>query len=229
MPSQFPKYLEGAGWLSLMVFAAYQKLGGHISFVDNWYTKDTSALLHYLLPSSGNEGFAGFSFTSLATGLNIAMVKFELFRKSMSDIESQWKEEYDEQMQEKGYAKLKSDDSTRNSLVKAVQRTCDQALATSYKEHKRRGLLWRSVAIRMTFVGLVCLFFHFSAGMLGAVLLAPAIAASWAKYVCKNKCREDVATVLQVASNLDGNFRDQQPQRQNKFDNVTGEAKDGLK
>lgn len=193
------EYLELAFWLvvSICVFAFH--FCGWFEFIHAQYRlEDTSVIMHYLMPSQLHQGLAGFSFISVTTGLNLAMVKFEVFSKSLKEIELQWQDEIDEQLS--AYPSSRVDDEKRTMIDAYLEKHIKSKTKIAYTEHKDLGLKWRWLAIRLNIIGLLCLFFQLSAGLLGIIFVFPVLGAVQAKQRCKGKLKTEIETLLNFAA-----------------------------
>ncbi len=181
-------------------------IGTHHAFhfpavIHNFYTGQVSGdICHYLLPSAKHEGCGGFSYMTLTTGLNLALVKFEVFVKTLKEIEDQWNDEIAAQM--RTFPAAQVDDASSQLIDQYLINHVQEEKRKAYAEHKRLGLHWRWLAIRLTVLGLVLLFFQYSAGLLGLLFVLPVLGSVHAKRKCKTRLNETLATLKNFAESV---------------------------
>lgn len=197
-----------------LVVGAVCCFGYHYSdwfpFLRHYYEDPLSKeFAHHWLPSPEHGGLGGLSYLSVTTGLNLAMVKFEVFKKSLKDVEAQWKEEIDAQLGD-AYADAKADDVHRGRMRAALESHVKDRLQDSYEKHRFMVLCWRAVAIPLVIVGLAALFFQFSAGAGGVIFVVPVLGAWVAKLFCKWELSREVRTLVPFAKRVADDLKNQQ-------------------
>lgn len=188
-------------WSVLVIFCgAYQLWGCPASLKGCYDDAETAVYLHYLLPSYQHTGLAGFSFISVTTGLNLALVKFEVFVKSLEDIQKQWQAEIDQQLLQ--LPETKVDDTYTPEIDKFIKNAIMTETKTAYEEHRSIGMFWRWWAIRFNIMGLALLFFQCSAGVLGLIFVLPVLGSVRAKNKCKTKLNDEINSLKKLARSI---------------------------
>jgi len=124
-------------------------------------------------PCVSNKGFTPLSFTSLMTGVNIALSKWGAFRNSLLEVEQQFEEIKDKTLSErKEHAALFASDLGSKEL-QLLPSMVKNDLIKIRKKNARRWERARICANWMAWLGGVTLFFNISLGVLGIAFLIP--------------------------------------------------------
>lgn len=135
--------------------------------------------LKHFLPKPSNEGYGSMSFITLATGFNVALVKFEMFRKSLDDVRKYWQDSVDKRVADANLEDYMADDK----VVEMVRERKENHLQTIYEQNEKCWLKGRCWALRMLVLGGIILFYNHSGGVLAIPLIFPAI-YTW---ICKTQ------------------------------------------
>ena len=120
--------------------------------------------------------------------------------KSLEDIEKQWNSEIEEQL--RTFPAARVDDSYSPIIDAHIKKQVRTEREAAYKEHKRLGLKWRWLAIRLNVIGLLMLFFQFSAGLFGLFFVFPVLGSVKAKRKCKEKLDAEIASLKKLAQSI---------------------------
>ncbi len=154
-----------------------------------------------LLPASNNQGFGGLTLISVATGLNIALIKIEAFTKSLTDISAQLTKIKEEEIDRLGVVAAFVDNSEHLcALTARCEKFRKEIEAANHKTLKncKIGAWWAFWG------GITALFFQTSLGLLALALFIPT-AWSWGKsWHARRTIREKVRTHIEtVKEHLD--------------------------
>ena len=200
---------------------ALYRFTGWPSPVSGWYEPDGSGWGHRLLPSGYGKGLAGLSYISLVTGLNLAMVKFELFRKTQKDVMEQWQSDLAAQLEK--HPSIVADDERRQKLFNY----CLKTVKKWHGVYNTKSLKWRSIAVRLTVLGTACLYFQHSAGALGVLFLSPIIASWRSKCKCKSELERETDTIIEFVREEEQEQRKEQPEIEKLIQQLLAEAAKG--
>lgn len=153
---------------------------------------DDGFWLKNLLPQSDHDGWGGLSFISVATGLNLALVKLEAFIKSLESVKSEWIKEVEKELIGEGSGGALADPNTAKQAEDVLRIRCTKLIDEINEENSALWRLCRAFAKRCTYLGFVFLFFQYSAGFLALILLFPAIGTFAARWFCTRKLFNNV-------------------------------------
>lgn len=156
----------------------------------------------WLLPSPKADSLAGLSFISVTTGLNLALVKFELFRKSYKDIKEWLAEQHDDILGKKVRELIGFDDAAIEDYRNFVVAKLESIAGTCHDTQYKYGLRFRRWAISYLFIGLFALFTQWSLGFLGLALLIPVFSLWCIKTRATKKFSRDSHIYLEMAEDL---------------------------
>jgi hypothetical protein len=149
-------------------------------------------LFKNLWPQSNHEGWGGLSFISVATGLNLALVKLEAFIKSLESVKTEWIKGVEKQLIGEEFAGALADENTAQQAQDVLRKHCTKLIEKINEENARLWNICRGFAKRCTYAGFGFLFFQYSAGFLAPILLFPALGAYGARVFCTRKLFDKV-------------------------------------
>ena len=174
---------EGVFWFfPLFILWTYEACPDKtVSTFRNWVTN--GYWWRHVLPNSSHEGWAGISFVSTCTGLNIALVKFESFIKSLDDVKKNWRREAEKKIEKEftpaQLSALRADDDKSKELSDGLNECCQREIEQAHRDSEDKWIFWRKWAFRNTILGFLVMFWQFSGGVLAIVLIIPAIGTWW--------------------------------------------------
>lgn len=139
-----------------------------------------------------NRGFSPATFISLATGLNIALAKWEPFKKSLLDVDGQFKVEFDSEIARRKDAHLVVDDKL--GYERMIRQMCNEKLTLILTDNGRTWQLARRWAVTLCVTGFVLLFLRASAGAWGGLLVLPTLVTIVSVEQSKRRIRKLIAT-----------------------------------
>ena len=123
-----------------------------------------------------NSGFAASSFLSVAFGLNLVLAKWEPFKKSLTDVEAQFKTAFDSEVKRRKISAEIVDDA--NDEEGLIEDLCKEPLE---EIRYNNSLTWNSSrrwAIAFSCTAVVLLYFHISGGFWAAFFVLPTVIAT---------------------------------------------------
>jgi hypothetical protein len=160
-----------------------------------------------MLPQWHDGGWGGKPFMSVATGLNLALVKFETFFKSLEDVERHFKNDVDTVIDEKGGGTYLADEE----VLTVVNREKNTYLAEVKADNSRRWFWARWLAYRMVYWGFGLLFFQCSVGILALIFLTPAAITFSSKRRAIQFLDSKIEAVVRMANTMIENKRKAAP------------------
>lgn len=197
-------------WVSIAIACCYHHHSdGRIAFVTELYKNFD--WLHLILPSLDlSKGYGGLSFTGLATGLNLALVKLDSFRKTLKDVKEAWQEQLDAILD--GFSAVRADDKFRVKLDDWVKKEGKSQIDEALSRHKTHGMIWRRFAIRMSVIGFILAFVQMSSGFLGIFFLLPALGWFVSKLAIERTMGKELKVVSKVAKSFENELNSGQTQ-----------------
>jgi hypothetical protein len=148
------------------------------------------------LPQAHSNGWGGTTFVSLATGLNIALVKFESFLKSLDEIKSRWEKEVESELEQAEVTSALADDE---GFHKVVEEKVRESLSKATETNSRFWRKSRWWAQRLMIIGVVYLFIQYSVGFLGIIMLCPVLSAWLAKLWARSTLKDSTSRIVDAA------------------------------
>lgn len=198
------KNFDIIAFIAMIFFIVAYRYFGWLSVLHHCYeTSHIWSHAHFWLVSPAHEGLGGLSYLSLTTGLNIAIVKFEAFKKSNEEFKANWQAEADKMARERFPTEI-VDDELRDKLKTYISNRSAVLLENGYETHLSRAIFWREVALRLAVVGSAALFVQCSVGVFGLILFAPVIGIWLSKEKCWSNFKLKMDRVIDAAEEYKG-------------------------
>jgi hypothetical protein len=137
------------------------------------------------------KGYAGSSFLSFTIALNIALAKWEPFRKSLVDTATQLNEIYSKHVAISANSSILADDVYAERIQTAKQICKDYAHSIQIR-NERIWRFCRGVAIASSYAAAVALFFQLSLGITALALLFGPMLVSLSTFLSKKDIRTKI-------------------------------------
>jgi hypothetical protein len=139
-------------------------------------------------PCVSNKGYGASTFVSLCIALNIALAKWEPFRKSLTDVEAEFQKALDDEIVKNNLSAKLADNDARQKMALDVM---NRESMVQIKE--RNGNTWktcRKYAIISSYIGGIFLFMQVSVGFFGGILLLPPFFVACSSILSKRAIRK---------------------------------------
>lgn len=124
-----------------------------------------------------NKGLAASSFLSAAFGVNIVLAKWEAFKKTLTEVDTQLGEVFREELKTAGKSAALVDDESDE--MKMIQSLCAKHLKSIREKNIKRWKRSRRWAICFSWITISLLFLQITAGVWGIAFMGPLLFSSW--------------------------------------------------
>ena len=173
-----------------------------------------------MLPQADGKSWGGTSFISVCTGLNLALVKFELFRKTFKDVSESLNERHQKLLQTHKVAEIGADESTAGKYRHAIASEFETYSKACYERQFEYGIRFRIWSIQLMILGFAALFFQWSVGLYGLCFLFPVLFCWRVKCTGNRDFDLKAHSFVQSAKRIYEHLKSQQPAQIEVIDNL---------
>lgn len=217
LPPYWIKLIPVIFWIPLLAVVLSHRLGDGLGWVNAWNDSMLWVAKKTFPSDDPNSTWGGLTFISVCTGLNLAMVKFELFRKTYKDLKEVWNQHILDQLTGGGLVASALDDDAGLKLKKSIESECNKHLDSAYEAHWKRGLAYRSLAIQCCVLGFLALFMQWSGGIFSLVLLFPVLGQWITKCSCAKALERAVEIIMPFGRELLADLQTKKEERKDEI------------
>lgn len=200
-------------WVELTIFFVVLATILFCPSFRGWWWESVAGDYKHLFPQPLDQGWGGRSFISVATGLNLALVKLESWLKSLKDIRERWEAEISEKICSEKLEMYLADDEVRSLAVGQ----CRSHLQKAELSNTKSWAVSRHLAVLLTLAGFFFLFIQYSAGVLSLSLLLPVCVTAAARVFIQGRLMKQVDHCVESLAESKKNMDKTNPGRQSQI------------